>query len=239
IFLYGGVTHWDAGNKQLSVRFIPFWCRSNPIACNPLQEDGLFFRDMDALAVGGFNKSRAILDFQAPPINLSHFHWNQYLDLQLTQHCWRDVNELDFNYPQDWYELRVHLAAVSKDLNTTLPIIAADLVNFVDKFWAYTVETLYIRQEGQQPKISIRIVMHRSSYTKFLVFVNLVVNWTITWCAGYVTTTNIANRRRRSPGLDQLAILFGALFAMPSVRELMPGSPPFGVQFLSCWLHSQ
>jgi len=44
----------------------------------------------------------------------------------------------------------------------------------------------------------------------------------------YMTVVNVLGRREPPKGTDVVALSFAGLFALPSVRSVMPGSPPFG-----------
>jgi len=44
----------------------------------------------------------------------------------------------------------------------------------------------------------------------------------------YMTVISVLGRRRLPAGMDSVALPFAGLFALPSVRSVMPGDPPFG-----------
>lgn len=44
----------------------------------------------------------------------------------------------------------------------------------------------------------------------------------------YMTVLNVFARVKMPEGMDVVALLFAGLFALPSVRGVMPGDPPFG-----------
>ena len=43
-----------------------------------------------------------------------------------------------------------------------------------------------------------------------------------------MTVLSVLGRRRLPSGMDSVALPFAGLFALPSVRSVMPGNPPFG-----------
>lgn len=50
----------------------------------------------------------------------------------------------------------------------------------------------------------------------------------------YMTVVNVLGRREPPRGLDAVALSFAGLFALPSVRGVMPGNPPFGTECFLC-----
>jgi hypothetical protein len=53
----------------------------------------------------------------------------------------------------------------------------------------------------------------------------------------YMTVLSVLGRRKLPGGMDSVALPFAGLFALPSVRSVMPGQPPFGVLFPSSPSH--
>ncbi len=53
----------------------------------------------------------------------------------------------------------------------------------------------------------------------------------------YMTVLNVFGRIKMPEDMDAVALLFAGLFALPSVRSVMPGNPPFGERN-SCTLRS-
>jgi len=53
----------------------------------------------------------------------------------------------------------------------------------------------------------------------------------------YMTVLSVLGRRKLPGGMDSVALPFAGLFALPSVRSVMPGGPPFGVLFPSSPSH--
>jgi len=45
-----------------------------------------------------------------------------------------------------------------------------------------------------------------------------------------MTLTYTIGRRQLPGGMDSVALPFAGLFALPSVRNVMPGEPPFGAE---------
>jgi hypothetical protein len=54
----------------------------------------------------------------------------------------------------------------------------------------------------------------------------------VTFSLLYMTVLSVFGRRRLPEGTDGVGILFAGLFSLPSMRSIMPGSPPFGASSL-------
>lgn len=77
--------------------------------------------------------------------------------------------------------------------------------------------------------LSIKITASRPPLVKFAVMMSLVVNWTSTFFIFVLTCEALIMRRGFIvSGTDILGVTFTALFALPSVRLLLPGAPEFG-----------
>ncbi|KAI5888308.1 uncharacterized protein SCHCODRAFT_02601887 [Schizophyllum commune H4-8] len=71
--------------------------------------------------------------------------------------------------------------------------------------------------------------VRRPGLVKFTVIAVLVVNWLSTIVIFLLTGEALLLRRLHIvEGTDMLGVLFAALFALPGVRSLLPGAPPFG-----------
>ncbi|KAL1747221.1 hypothetical protein HDZ31DRAFT_61420 [Schizophyllum fasciatum] len=74
--------------------------------------------------------------------------------------------------------------------------------------------------------VYIDIKASRSAIVIFCVIVVVVVNWICTLAIFLVTGEVILLRRRHIlQGMDMLSVCFAALFALPTVRSLLPGAP--------------
>jgi hypothetical protein len=49
----------------------------------------------------------------------------------------------------------------------------------------------------------------------------------------YMTVLSVFAKQKLPEGMDGIGLLFTGLFALPSVRGVMPGGPPFGMHVLS------
>lgn len=78
-------------------------------------------------------------------------------------------------------------------------------------------------------ELIIQIWVERTGLVKFCVFAVFLVNWIVTIAIFLVTgEALLLNRTNILSGTDILAICFSALFALPSVRSLLPGVPGYG-----------
>ncbi|EJD49113.1 hypothetical protein AURDEDRAFT_162054 [Auricularia subglabra TFB-10046 SS5] len=238
IFLYGGIRKWDMGGKTLSLRWIPYYCGHNgPKDCLPLREDAWFFTNEDALGIGGFNKSKSVLEYQAAQAGLKHDGWEQYIELDVgyvPRSGELNVNglETDTLYPFDWYRVQILFAATEGDTNTTRPIIGANIFNKIQTQWVASFNYTYLDNfgpdEDHAAKLTARITLQRNNVIKVSAMLILIVNWLVTLAILYMTLVYILGRRQLPDSLDSIALPFTGLFALPATRNVMPGDPPFG-----------
>ncbi|CAG7850932.1 SubName: Full=Uncharacterized protein {ECO:0000313/EMBL:CCA74578.1} [Serendipita indica DSM 11827] len=88
--------------------------------------------------------------------------------------------------------------------------------------------TCFIRKYGGCELI-IQLQVERTGLVKFCVLAVFLVNWIVTIAIFLVTgEALLLNRTNILSGTDILAICFSALFALPSVRSLLPGVPGYG-----------
>ncbi|KZV88881.1 hypothetical protein EXIGLDRAFT_772256 [Exidia glandulosa HHB12029] len=234
LFLYGGIRKWDMTEKTLSTRWLPYVCGEKPTDCFPVATDVSFFINDDALGIDGFNASASILDLQAAQAGLKHSGWEQFIELDIaTEPRSGELNlnglETDSLYPFDWYRVQVLVAATSADLNSTYPVIGANVFNKVQAQWIASTEYSYLDGfQGSSTKLWIRITLRRNMVIKISAFLIIVFNWMVTLAILYMTLVYTLGRRQLPDGLDSVALPFAGLFALPSVRGVMPGDPPFG-----------
>lgn len=237
LFLYGGIRNWDLEEKTLSTRWLPYTCGEHPTDCTPITEDVSFFVNDNALGIGGFNASTSVLDLQAAQAGLKHDGWEQFIELDLaTAPRSGELNlmglETDSMYPFDWYQVQLLVAATNGDLSATLPVIGANVFNKVQAQWIATLNYTYLDNfNGSETKLTIRITLRRNMVIRISAFLLLIFNWIVTLAVLYMTLVYVQGRRELPDGLDSIALPFAVLFALPSVRSVMPGDPPFGCLF--------
>ncbi|KIM42811.1 hypothetical protein M413DRAFT_124194 [Hebeloma cylindrosporum] len=237
LFLYGGIRMWDMDSKILSIRWMPHQCGPSygaPKGCAGLQTDMLFFTDGDALGIPSFNESNAALDFKADWQGFLHYGFEQSLNmdaLEATRSGQINLfgSESDDLYPFDWYRIQSLVAAVSPATNQTVPVVGASIFNPDQSQWKAYTEYRYLDDlNGQATKLTVFITMKRRVIVKIAAFLILIFNWLVTASLLYMTVVNVIGRREPPVGVDIVALTFSGLFALPSVRSVMPGNPPFG-----------
>ncbi|PVF99450.1 hypothetical protein CPB86DRAFT_756553 [Serendipita vermifera] len=78
-------------------------------------------------------------------------------------------------------------------------------------------------------RMKIDIIATRPPLVKFAAILSLIVNWTSTFFVFVLTCEVIVMRRGfMMSGTDLLGVTFTSLYALPSVRLLLPGAPEFG-----------
>ncbi|KZV88880.1 hypothetical protein EXIGLDRAFT_772255 [Exidia glandulosa HHB12029] len=235
IFLYGGIRKWDMTEKTLSTRWLPYTCGEKPTDCSQTTSDLSFFIDDAALGINGFNASASVLDLQSAQTGFRHHGWEQFLELDIeTEPRSGESNlkglETDSLYPFDWYRVQVLVAAVtSADLNNTVPVIGAHIFNKVQAQWIASTDYGYLDDfQSSSTKLFIHITLERNMVIKISAFLIIVFNWMVTLAILYMTLVYTLGRRQLPDGLDSVTLPFAGLFALPSVRGVMPGDPPFG-----------
>ncbi|KZV92996.1 hypothetical protein EXIGLDRAFT_768436 [Exidia glandulosa HHB12029] len=234
LFLFGGVRDWDMDTKTLAVRFIPHYCYSpSHDQCVHIPFDVLFFKDMDALGIGGFNESSAVLAFREATGHVAdHGRFDQFnLEVPESPRSGQDNDgglESDAMYPFDWYEVRMLFGATLPDLNTTVPIVEASIFNYLATLWRYDLRNQQIEFNSHATKINLHIRLSRTVVVKISALLILILNWVVTVGIVYMVIASTAGRRHPPDGFDIVALPFAALFALPQVRSVMPGDPPFG-----------
>jgi len=77
--------------------------------------------------------------------------------------------------------------------------------------------------------LDVQLTARRPGLVIFAAIVAVVVNWLSTILVFVLTCESIIMRRGYMlEGTDLLSVCFTALFALPSVRSLLPGAPDFG-----------
>ncbi|KLO05726.1 hypothetical protein SCHPADRAFT_838995 [Schizopora paradoxa] len=258
LFLYGGIRKWDMDEKALTVRWMPHQCGASfgappPDDCRGLDVDMNFYVGGDALGIGGYNESNAILQFQAALQGYLGFGYEQSIDmtiLEQTRSGQINVNglESDALYPFDWrvlsnfkvlyidvslrYKVQFLIAAQSPTSNKSIEMGGASIFNPDSSQWIAKTNYEYLDtlNDGTSvpAKLAVFIVLRRHIVVKISAFLLLIFNWIVTVALLYMTVMNVFGRVRMPEGMDAVALLFAGLFALPSVRSVMPGDPPFG-----------
>ncbi|KAJ6522309.1 hypothetical protein DFH09DRAFT_1191633 [Mycena vulgaris] len=222
LLLYGGVREWDMNNKVFSVRWVPHQCGASfgvplPANCIGLQSDTLFFTDGDALGIPSFNQSNAVLNFDSDRQGFLRYGFEQVIEMNIeeaTRSGQIDLRRLesDILYPFDWYRIEFLIAALSPETLET---------------WRLSTNYTYLDLPGQAAKLAVFVTIQRHVVVKISAFLILLLNWLVALALLYMTVLSVFGRRKLSGGMDSAALPFAGLFALPSVRAVMPGNPPF------------
>ncbi|KAJ7195583.1 hypothetical protein B0H12DRAFT_1038667 [Mycena haematopus] len=257
LFLYGGVRMWDMDSKVLSVRWVPHQCGASfgaplPKNCNGLESDTLFFTNGDALGFPSFKQSNAVLNFDGDRQGFLRYGFEQVIEMNIeeaTRSGQIDLNglESDVLYPFDWhvcvqlelslsrldvfkcrYRVEFLIAALSPETNETVPMAGASIFNPDMSQWRLSTSYSYLDLTGQATKLAVFVTIRRHVVVKVSAFLILLLNWLVALSLLYLTVLSVFGRRKLPGGMDSVALPFAGLFALPSVRAVMPGNPPFG-----------
>ncbi|PVG03749.1 hypothetical protein CPB86DRAFT_305568 [Serendipita vermifera] len=152
-----------------------------------------------------------------------------------------------FGFPFDLWAGSITFVAnyyeVAKAGNASTSLgIEIDDAFFVDSImnWRITLSTVNscatsfpngtLRWTATKPcQLTVNIKARRTGLVKFASIVAVVVNWLSTIFIFVMTCEGVIMRRFHViEGPQLLAVCFTALFALPSVRSLLPGAPQFG-----------
>ncbi|KAL1717046.1 hypothetical protein EV715DRAFT_274517 [Schizophyllum commune] len=141
-------------------------------------------------------------------------------------------------YPYDQWTGSIILAsnnigAAKEDNRTDAYAFSFDGVYLVDSLlnWKITAQshTTCRDLDSAYCELHVDFRVRRPGLVKFTVMAVLVVNWLSTIVIFLLTGEALLLRRLHIvDGTDILGVLFAALFALPGVRSLLPGAPPFG-----------
>ncbi|KAH7100033.1 hypothetical protein BKA62DRAFT_708068 [Auriculariales sp. MPI-PUGE-AT-0066] len=230
VLLFGGIRAWDFETKTLAVRFIPHYFEGEPPRSVGMKEDMFFFMNADAFGKEGFNSSNAVLSYSAEMEGLRNV--DQFIDVEITENARAgQLNvgalETDVMYPFDWYLVRMIFAATGTDFSTRA-IIGANIFNSLETQWVYDLNFTYLDGfKDHATKLTMGITIRRSTVTKLSAILIVILNWAVTLGVLHMVITYVVGRRQLPDGLDSVALPFAGLFALPSVRSVMPGNPPF------------
>ncbi|KAJ6549020.1 hypothetical protein DFH09DRAFT_1320323 [Mycena vulgaris] len=215
LLLYGGVREWDMNNKVLSVRWVSHQCRASfgaplPANCIGLQSDTLFFTDGDALGIPSFNQPNAVLNFDSDRQGFLRYGFEQVIEMNIEEATRSGQIDLRGLESDVLYRIEFLIAALSPE----------------------TLETVNVPMAGasQAAKLAVFVTIQRHVVVKISAFLILLLN--CRWISSFKTagkdTQELYNQGVNCPGgMDSTALPFAGLFALPSVRAVMPGNPPF------------
>ena len=139
--------------------------------------------------------------------------------------------------PFDTYDIVATVIVIEKLTNRSVPIImfAADggSNNFVISSEDGSILSNYIYDPGTGPtevEVGSRIthiMVKRSQLARAFMVCLLVINLTLTVGSAYVTVLVLTRRERIHEGIFLFPVT--AILTIPALRNLYPGSPPFGI----------
>jgi len=146
----------------------------------------------------------------------------------------------NFAYPYDIGQGQLNLAMSNNDtvkrFNTTqgtfvVPITGAVLAGSILNYQISisTDATCYVGSDDAGCQLNIILKLARPGLVKAVVILTVVINWLITLAICVITGEAVLLQRAHILGCsDILAICMTALFALPTVRSVLPGAPQFG-----------
>ncbi|TRM55798.1 hypothetical protein BD626DRAFT_522502 [Schizophyllum amplum] len=142
-------------------------------------------------------------------------------------------------YPYDIWAGSIVIA--TNDIGNSMSIynrsdalaLSFDGVSLADSLlnWKVTATSETTCRDDNSPycELHIDFDVRRPGLVKFTVIAVVVINWLSTVVIFLLTGEALLLRRLHIvEGTDVLGVLFSALFALPGVRSLLPGAPPFG-----------
>ncbi|KAG8908250.1 hypothetical protein FRB99_008315 [Tulasnella sp. 403] len=250
VYLLGVVNTLDLDQRILGVQWLAYSCEeTGPYAgCNALTDATNFFIDYDASPASSLDPSTAVSVYKA---NLTGYItdtdcvgqtdcWQQQLkrgvpyeqtlttvhqfSIRPSAYNWRSNSQA---YPFDTYTVFTTFLAIDPATNSSRKILGLSMTGTVPNFSVNmhsrpVSNPAYNRFEWRMVTIHISRAQIVIGYA-FLIW---VVNWLMTGVVLWITISAVQGRRRIPA--DLFGIPITALFALPTVRAIMPGSPAFG-----------
>jgi len=250
IYLLGVVETLDLDGRALSIQWLVYSCEeTGPYSgCNALTEAVNFFIDGNASPASSLDPLTAVAMYQA---NLTGYItdgfcvgetscWQEQLAMGVpyeqtlqTSHQfsirpaaynWRSNSQA---YPFDVYTVYTTFLAIDPTVNASKPILGLSLTGTVPNF-SVTMHSRPVTNSAY-PSFERRMVtvtIARAQIVVAYAFLIWLINWLMTGVVLWITISAVQGRRK-IPG-DLFGIPITALFALPAVRSIMPGSPAFG-----------
>ncbi|KAG8798053.1 hypothetical protein FRC16_008124, partial [Serendipita sp. 398] len=144
----------------------------------------------------------------------------------------------EFGYPFDVFQGKITWVAANNDTITATgrpgtdvqaisgAILTDSLLNMKVR---YQVNPTCLYDDAAGCDLVIQLWVTRTGLVKFCVFVVFGINWFVTIALFSLTGESLLlNRHNILESTDIFAVCFSALFALPSVRSLLPGVPGYG-----------
>jgi hypothetical protein len=140
--------------------------------------------------------------------------------------------------PDDSYRFLTFALAIEAATNRSIPIDRFSLIDTGSGDFSVTgggVPTTsnftYDTEDGpttvEVPSYLIQVTIGRSTRARALTYSMFAINWALTLCS-MITTSLVFNREREVK--DAITLLpITVILAIPTIRSLYVGSPPFGI----------
>ncbi|KIM30382.1 hypothetical protein M408DRAFT_328000 [Serendipita vermifera MAFF 305830] len=158
-------------------------------------------------------------------------------DIGLGQQTTQITSQPEFGYPFDIFTGNLTLVAANNGTISRTGRPGSDVVRLEGAVLTDAILNFKVRTSTYATcldplapgcELVITFWVERTGLVKFCVFVVFFVNWIITIAIFLITgEALLLNRANILEGTDILAICFTALFALPSVRSLLPGVPVY------------
>ncbi|KAG9047736.1 hypothetical protein FS837_001633 [Tulasnella sp. UAMH 9824] len=249
IYLVGVVNTLDLDSRYLSIQWIPYSCEeTGPYSgCNALQDATNFFIDSAAAPGSSHDPTTAVLVYKA---NLTGFITDGYCLDQ--SECWQQqvragipyeqtlqtthqfgirtaTNNWRANsqaYPFDAYAVSTTFLALDPDTGSSRKILGVSLTGTVPNFQVEMHSRAVTNPAYPYEWRAITVKISRAQIVMAYAFLIWAINWLMTGVVMWITISAVQGRRRIPA--DLFGIPITALFALPTVRSIMPGAPFFG-----------
>ncbi|KAG8999562.1 hypothetical protein FRB90_012044, partial [Tulasnella sp. 427] len=215
--------------------------------CNALQDATNFFIDAAAAPGSSHDPTTAVLQYKA---NLTGFVtdglcldqsecWQQQVKmgipyeqtLQTTHqfsirpaaYNWRANSQA---YPFDAYTVYTTFLALDPDTGNSRKILGVSLTGTVPNFQVDMHSRAVSNGAYPYEWRMITVKISRAQIVMAYAFLIWAINWLMTGVVMWITISAVQGRRRIPA--DLFGIPITALFALPTVRSIMPGAPFFG-----------
>ncbi|KAG8952139.1 hypothetical protein FRC04_005139 [Tulasnella sp. 424] len=249
IYLQGVVNTLDLDSQFLSIQWIAYSCEeTGPYSgCNALEDATNFFIDAAAAPGSSHDPTTAVLQYKA---NLTGYVtdglcldqtecWQQQIKMGIpyeqtlqTSHQfsirpaaynWRANSQA---YPFDSYTVLTTFLALDPATGNSRKILGVSLTGTVPNFQIDMNSRPVSNPAYPYEWRMITVKISRAQIVMAYAFLIWAINWLMTGVVMWITISAVQGRRRIPA--DLFGIPITALFALPTVRSIMPGAPFFG-----------
>jgi hypothetical protein len=162
---------------------------------------------------------------------INEFQTTHLLDIGTSWEMGWFINNAEFSFPWDQYQLSTSFIVVNHDTNATLPILALTPVDtpggFLTAYKNYRI-TNYFNGTADAQGMSVLFLLKRTPLVKAFSLTIYLVNWLLVGMTLFITVIAFLGKNLKSMPDGLLLLPVTVILIVPSLRALMVDSPTFG-----------